>query len=129
MSDDEVREELLVSRSILEKNLNTKIDFLSIPRGQDNLKIKTIALDLGYEMVCSSRPGYVRWDTSPFYLNRFLLRKSDSFTDFKKIVEKDSWVNFKIKVRRLFFALARYILGMRLYERIRMVILRDEYSH
>jgi peptidoglycan/xylan/chitin deacetylase (PgdA/CDA1 family) len=129
MPDERVKEELALSKNILEEYLNYRIDFLSIPRGQFNPSIKQIAAGLGYKAVCVSSPGYVYEDSELFALKRFVLRSSNTMPDFKRMITLSFFVYLRIQLwDKLLFAL-RLLLGIRLYENIRRRVLKDEYSH
>jgi peptidoglycan/xylan/chitin deacetylase (PgdA/CDA1 family) len=55
--DTQIEEELSASKKYLERNLNIKIDALSIPRGFCNDKILQMAYDVGYKTIfISERP-------------------------------------------------------------------------
>jgi len=129
MPEEEIKKEFLLSKTILEKNLNRPIDFLSMPRGQDNLKVRQIAQSSGYKAICVSSPGYIYKDSSVFSLSRFFLHSNNTLADFANILSADPLMHFKIKIQAMSLWLLRNILGMRLYEKIRMRVLKDEYSY
>jgi peptidoglycan/xylan/chitin deacetylase (PgdA/CDA1 family) len=129
MPDEEIEKEFLFSKDILEKNLNRPVEFLSIPRGHDNLKIRKLAQGLGYKAICASMPGYINKASSPISLNRFFLRSNTTLSDFADIMRGELLIKLKIKIQSTSFLLLRHLLGMGLYEKIRMRLLKDEYAH
>jgi len=127
MPDEQLKKELYLSRRILEDGLGKEISVLSVPRGQYNRRVKMAAVALGYKVICSSASSYTDRYSSPFALGRFFMQSGDSFDDFKNIIKGSLPTNIKIKSRIVFYGLLRYLLGMKLYEKLRKAVLRGEY--
>jgi len=63
LNDEKLKEELVNSKEILEKNLGKKIDFLAYPLGAHDERVKKFARDAGYKAACGTNPGFKkRWD-------------------------------------------------------------------
>ena len=127
LPQEKIIEEFRASKEILERALLSPIQFLSIPRGQDNEKIREIAKNSGYRVICISRAGYIDIKSDACALNRLFLRNYNTLSDFKKIVRGDKFIRIQMYIKELVFGLLRNILGMKLYEKMRMMILKSDY--
>jgi len=124
----EVTEEFKSSKDLIEKNLGTPVDALSIPRGQESLKIRQLAQQSGYRIIFVSRPGYINAKSNPFCLKRFFLTNSTSLSWFCKIAQGDPFTVILVKLKSASLWLLRKFLGIGLYEKIRQAILKEDYS-
>lgn len=96
LSDREIHNELKVSKIELEENLNITIDFLSIPGGFFNDKIKKIAKELGYKAILTSKFGINRQEDDLYNLKRIGIRSYYSHLDLAKLLNNGILISYRL---------------------------------
>ncbi|MBF0478092.1 MAG: polysaccharide deacetylase family protein [Candidatus Omnitrophica bacterium] len=119
LSEDGIREELTKSKFILESNLRCHIDCLSIPRGFYDERVVKIAKEAGYQkiFVSDKRPGF-----SDGCYERIAVKNDWTIKEFAAAVSGK--MGFKMRLFTILKLLVRRILGDKLYDLIRSVLLR-----
>jgi len=118
LSSDHVILELINSKGIIEKKLDTPVKFLSYPQGSYNAKIQKIAREVGFEGGFTSDIGYLNYPIRPFRLNRIEIRQRFNISDFIKIVTKAEHFYQKQKLLWLFKNKFKKIIGIENYLKI-----------
>ncbi len=89
LPDDEIRSELLNSKTLLEQNLGHPIEFLAYPTGTYNLHIAGIAQDIGYKGAFTIKYGVVDRGSNFFALERVPIFHTP--TTMKDFYERIAW--------------------------------------
>lgn len=90
LSDYELEEELKDSKGILEEQLGLPVDFLSLPGGFYNKRVKRIVKECGYKGVCTSFIGLNDLNTDLFSLKRIAIKNNTSIEEFKQLLQMSS---------------------------------------
>ena len=122
LSDAEVREELELSKKIIEDKTGVEVTVFAPPGGRLKPSVWRIAEELGYKIVCHSKPGV--WSNDFKGVPRFAVLNNTSNEKFR------NWVSQNKK--ELFVSVALYnlkygakrILGNSQYEKLRSVMLQ-----
>ena len=97
LPDDEIRSELLNSKTILEEHLGKPVEFLAYPTGTYNLHIAGIAKEVGYKGAYTIKYGQVDLGSNFYALERVPIFNSAGHTmkDFyERIGYKQSFEEF-----------------------------------
>lgn len=86
LSDEEVKQELMDSKNILEQKLERPVKYFAVPGGFYNRRIKAIAKEAGYRGVCTSGFGVNYQGADLFSLKRIGIRYNTSINEFRRIV-------------------------------------------
>jgi len=107
LSSEQVKEELRVSRQILEQRLSCAIEVLAVPYGFCDQHVLNAAWESGYRVVCTSRP----WPAQPGkqVLSRVAVSLQTSLSEFRKLVENDTAVYLRLWARSCALAIPRYV--------------------
>lgn len=124
LSDEELRQELVKSRQILEDGLGAPVTSISSPTGFFNPRMRAIAREVGYKALCFGRIGLVQTSTDPFSLNRIAVKRAMSQEQFEALLQFDRTVIRGLMLRELVRDLARKTLGPRFYLPLRQALLR-----
>jgi peptidoglycan/xylan/chitin deacetylase (PgdA/CDA1 family) len=89
LPDDEIRNELLNSKNILEEQLGHPVEFLAYPTGTYNLHIASIAQDLGYKGAFTIKYGVVDKGSNFFAMERVPI--FHTATTMKDFYERIAW--------------------------------------
>ena len=90
LPDDEIRNELLNSKNLLEEQLGHPVEFLAYPTGTYNLHIAGIAQDLGYKGAFTIKYGVVDVGSNFFALERVPIFNTNADT-MKDFYERIAW--------------------------------------
>ena len=122
MSDDELRRELSLSRSILREGTGHPVDLLSAPRGVCSRRVREFAARAGYRAVCTSKIAYNRRSSDPLDLGRIWIRGGG---DIEAVVRGRRG---RFALQRLLQAgreMAKAAMGYELYNWLRRRLLGD----
>ena len=81
-----MREELNVSKSMLEDNLGVKVPGLAYPYGYSNVHVRRVARELGYDYAYSVSNAMASSAADMFTIPRLTVRRTTSMDDFRKMV-------------------------------------------
>ena len=88
LPDDEIRKELLDSKTVLEDNLGHPIEFLAYPTGTYNLHIAGIARDVGYKAAFTVKYGNVDLGSNMYALERVpIFQTENTMKNFYERIE------------------------------------------
>jgi peptidoglycan/xylan/chitin deacetylase (PgdA/CDA1 family) len=118
LSRDETRDELAVSRKVLERELGTHVKYISLPNGDSNGWYHELAVETGYAGGCGSQFGCNDRGADPYYLRRIAMKRSTTAQNITDYLLRDSF-NYhlamsKARIKRMVPAL----IGKRRYDRL-----------
>ena len=115
LSPNELRRELSLSRRALRERVNAPVDFLALPGGTGRrAHIAALALDVGYQGVCTSAVGLNEPGRDPFALRRIPVTRGISPRRLLEWVAGKGLVTFALRGHSL--RAIRRLLGPRHYE-------------
>jgi len=120
LSDEELNQELMESKKILEESLNERVDYFAVPFGFYNKKVIEKAKEAGYKRVFTSKFT----DNDGFKHGRIAVKKNWDFNYFVKVI--NSGLSVTDRSRELIKHASRKILGVGNYNRIRKAILKEQ---
>jgi peptidoglycan/xylan/chitin deacetylase (PgdA/CDA1 family) len=95
------REELHLSKSILEEIIGKEVVSFSFPYGSYNDDLINLALDCGYNFVYTTQPEIIFFPTEKKYFGRISVDPTDYFLEFKlKVAGAYSWLPRAIKLKK-----------------------------
>jgi len=125
MTDREMERELRDSMGLLSGITGRKVSSFSAPGGRLPPHARNIAKGLGYDIICTSQPGVLNRQHPVHNVPRLALQAGMDMETYKKLVRGESgyvrkliWLN-----RCLYFA--KKLLGNRIYENVRHLMLTD----
>jgi peptidoglycan/xylan/chitin deacetylase (PgdA/CDA1 family) len=86
LPEGQVREELYVSKTLLEDNLGLKVPGLAYPYGYSSARVRRVARGLGYEYAYAVGNAVATSGANKFTLPRLTVRRSTSMDEFAKLV-------------------------------------------
>jgi peptidoglycan/xylan/chitin deacetylase (PgdA/CDA1 family) len=107
LNSERVKEELRVSRQVLEQRLSCAIEVLAVPYGFCDQHVLDAAWESGYRVVCTSRPWPAQLGNQ--VLSRVGVSPQTSLDDFRKLVENDPGVYLRLFARDCALTIPRYI--------------------
>lgn len=91
-----VAEELVRSRQELERVLNQPVTSFAYPYGQFDGAAVTAAREAGYQVACTTRPGWALRDGDPLRIRRISIFSGDALSIFaRKLVFADNDVSWR----------------------------------
>ena len=123
LNDDELRCELVESKSVLEQGLDAPIAFIASPTGYDHPRFGALAREAGYQAALQGIIGRNSRTTDPYALKRFVLKRSHGFETFCCLVEPRSRVYVPMRIKQAARNAVRRLIGVRCYEAIRTRLL------
>lgn len=121
LDDAALHRELAESKDGLEQITGVAIRHLSCPGGRWSPRVASAARSLGYASVADSRPRANSRETDVFRLGRFAITRQTSADDVLRICREGRLPG--LRMRALVLGAARSVLGNRLYDRARRLIL------
>ncbi len=102
LSAEEVDRELINSKQLLEDNLGTTVDALSLPGGGIPFNLESYARKTGYRLVATSIPAVVDNATSVFDVPRLAVKNRQTLKEFSEMIHgNESWVKYENTKYRL----------------------------
>ena len=90
LDNTNLQKELSDSKAILEEKLAKSVDFVSIPSGFVNGRVKKMAKNAGYKGICVSLPGLNRLEnTNSNDLYRMMVTRKTTFERFCRMADGD----------------------------------------
>ena len=78
MSKAALKDEIIESKHIIEKNLGEPVDYIAYPCGGFSEEVKTVVALAGYKAALTTNRGYDRYDIDPYELNRIRIDNWDN---------------------------------------------------
>ncbi|MBI4358119.1 MAG: polysaccharide deacetylase family protein [Candidatus Omnitrophica bacterium] len=107
LSHHELWKELDKSKSTLERELGVPIKGFSVPRGYYQIRIREVAMELGYKFLFTSRFDVNEPGHDPWRLNRIAVKRNLSRGDFLRFVHGD--LGYKRVVEQMKEAARRFV--------------------
>jgi peptidoglycan/xylan/chitin deacetylase (PgdA/CDA1 family) len=107
LNSERVKEELRVSRQLLEQRLSCAIEVLAVPYGFCDQHVLNAAWESGYQVVCTSRPWPAQVGNR--VLSRVGVSQQTSLSEFRKLIENDRAVYLRLWARDCALAVPRYV--------------------
>jgi peptidoglycan/xylan/chitin deacetylase (PgdA/CDA1 family) len=120
---DTATNELASARQCLERNLNVKVSYLSLPGGFDNARVCSAARGAGYEAICTSLPGLARRGPK---LNRFMIRHCTRQQEFEALALRKRIPILADSVRYRGARWLKQIVGVNRYEALKLRFWRQK---
>jgi peptidoglycan/xylan/chitin deacetylase (PgdA/CDA1 family) len=104
-----LREELVMSKALLEDGLGAAVPSLAYPFGYSNAEVRRAARETGYGQACAVRNATAGTSHDPFALPRLTIRRSTRLTTFDLVVrgKKESLIFLKDRSLTMGWALVR----------------------
>jgi len=118
MDRNRIEFELKTSRQQLEDELQTPVNFVSLPFGSYNKLYEDIARQAGYLGGCTSEIGFIHPQSEPFYLNRIDVKSQYDLEEFKKIAECSPGFIQKISRKKKYKNLIKLTVGEKFYNKL-----------
>jgi len=123
LTDDQLRHELVESKSVLEQGLDAPVEFVASPTGYDHPRFGALAREAGYRAALQGVIGRNTRRTDPHALRRFVLKRSHGFETFCALVDPRSRAYVPMRIKQAARNAVRRVLGVRGYEAIRRRLL------
>ena len=107
LNSDRLRQELRVSREMLEQRLGCSVEALATPYGFCDQHVLEAAWESGYGVVCTSKPWPAQ--SGQRVLSRAAVMGQTSLDDFRKLLENDPGVYLRLWGRDRALAIPRYV--------------------
>ncbi|RKX92842.1 MAG: hypothetical protein DRP84_09370 [Spirochaetes bacterium] len=128
LTDEEVLFEFKESKKILESIIDKPVQFLSIPLGFCNKRIKKLAKQAGYKAICTANVGTNGKNTDLFSLRRITIEGTFNLKEFKKNLTPFGICQRKIIV--LFFKrIPPKIFGLKRWMKFRKWLFNTKFSY
>ena len=119
LSEEELKNELLISKIMLEEKIGTPVRYFSVPGGFHSKKVFRMAETLQYNGAFTSIPGFVpeinlRQRFKIF--NRFIITRKTDFNTFKAIVNFNRTIETYYKSGYLFKMILKKLVGNKTYQ-------------
>ena len=121
LKDDEIYEELQMSKEIIEKKLDTKVSALSFPHGSYNKKVILIAQKAGYKYMCTSnleRVYFSSFQNSFAVLGRITMSNKMDLNKFKNLVEYNRYNLLAERLKKQSKNALKRMIGIENYRRL-----------
>jgi peptidoglycan/xylan/chitin deacetylase (PgdA/CDA1 family) len=115
----EIRDELHRSKHDIEQAIGQPVLLFAPPGGRLRPEVATIARELGYEGICSSRPGAWQRGTGVADVPRFAVLAGTADTQLERWLRADAAELRRARLRKGALDLGKRVLGPGLYERLR----------
>ena len=123
ISPRELGIELVESKKRLEDKLGVAVRYLSLPGGYGSSRVEEMAAEAGYKAICTSVFGYNHTPVDRLRLRRFCLKGNDAEDTLRSIMNHDLFSLFPRYLREKGIAIARAMLGDKLYTGIRSLLI------
>jgi peptidoglycan/xylan/chitin deacetylase (PgdA/CDA1 family) len=81
-SDETLRDEIVGSKELIEKNINAPVQHFSYPYGAFNENVKRIVKESGYKGACTTNIGSGRFNEDIYAIKRIRVKNSDTIKPF-----------------------------------------------
>ncbi len=92
ISDNELIEEVINSRRILQEQLRVDINYFAYPKGINNKKIVNIVKKAGYKYAFTVEPGNLNEKNDNYRLPRTIIDKTHQLSEFPGVYSKGTYI-------------------------------------
>lgn len=117
-SEAQLKQELSGSREMLEDKLGTAVEEISMPGGRWDERVIEACAGAGYKRVYVSEPWIATEMSSVKVVGRFMVRRTTSLAELKKMVLRDSAKLWTLKMRSQLKRRVVGLVGDGLYHRL-----------
>jgi peptidoglycan/xylan/chitin deacetylase (PgdA/CDA1 family) len=121
LDDAEIESQITGSKAALEDLSGASVEHFSCPGGRWSAAVADAARRAGYVTVCDSRPVGNARGADRFRLGRFAITNATTTTDIARIALDGTLGS--LRFRSLALGAARAVLGNRIYDRARSILL------
>ncbi len=107
LNTQRLREELRISREMLEQRLSTGVEVLAAPYGFCNQQVLEAAWESGYRVVCTSKPWPAQ--SGQRVLSRAAVLEHTSLDEFRKLLNNDTSVYLRRWSRDRALAIPKFV--------------------
>lgn len=122
LSINEVQNELVDSKKVIEDNIGKEVNCLSLPHGSFGHNYRGVAVEAGYQGGCTSSPGLNTVFSDLFFLKRMNIPGNGSLNLFVDICNKRKSVYEKVRIKKGIIRIMKLLIGesryLSLYNRI-----------
>ena len=118
MDEKEIIFELSESKRAIEKNLDTKVNHLSLPHGSKNVRIWPLAKRVGYKSICTSDVGFQTWESNGPWLKRISIGDRISEKKFHLIVQGKNQAILGMRITKSLKNILRGTIGVNTYRKL-----------
>ena len=118
-SDSALREELSMSRQLIEQQLGTEVDTVSLPGGRVDARVLGACAEAGYHRVFTSLVGQYRpaADGMPEVIGRYVVTRSTTPLILREYLSGEPRIRRRLQFEARAKKLVRSILGDELYQK------------
>jgi len=121
-----LRREIIDAKAQLEQMIGRRVEHFSCPGGRFDERVIQIAKESGYRSLATSRPQLNLKISDPYRLGRIAVLRQTTQDELIKICAgRGSW---KLSAQQTVQSTAKRLLGNRLYDRVRAVLLGNSVS-
>ena len=117
--------ELKGSKETLEEITNIPVDVLALPGGRGSKIVTDLALQLGYKTVCTSGMGFNEYPPDWQSIERLSIYRNTNLKHFESLVKGRGAYYYKMLAKEKLLQIPKKVLGNRLYDRFRHLIIND----
>ncbi len=125
ISEHEIRNELSISKKTIEDKIGAEVKVFAPPGGRITQKVRSIAFELGYTAISSSRPGVWRYNTNQWDIPRLPVLKNTSLDTLEHWAKAENAYIYKILTKYYITLIVKKSLGNRLYDKLRSKVLES----
>ena len=118
---DMLRDELRVSKKLLEQYLGSPVNYFAIPGGFADERVYVEILNAGYRAICNSEPGLA---SKGEVIARVPVMHSTSLATFSDLADRKLASLRRMSAQRRLAKAAKSLLGLRRYEALKHIKLR-----
>jgi peptidoglycan/xylan/chitin deacetylase (PgdA/CDA1 family) len=115
LGENELRRELLDSRTILENIISMRVQSVSAPGGRVNQTLHRLVRELDFSFLCTSRFGYMTPDKGNQICPRMVIKNTTSMETFCRIVQQDNLFIRRQQSKYVLLTLLKKVLGNKRY--------------
>ncbi|MFQ5964192.1 MAG: polysaccharide deacetylase family protein [Candidatus Scalinduaceae bacterium] len=128
LKKEDILIELQKSKQVLEDRLGCYIRSFTTPFGLGNQSIMELALEAGYETICTSEVKLTQINVNKSIYGRIGIRRGDNVEKFKGIVEKEWQTIGKLIIEDRIKSLLKQLLGRRLWYKFSTLMISQSKS-
>lgn len=111
LRESELQRELFQSKDQLEQHLGSPVEFLSIPGGFYNKRVKNLSRQAGYKAICTSKFGLNAFNRKSFTIERITMRQGRCPDQISKLLNPYSVESLRLQGKMTGLQVVKYFLG------------------